>query len=38
MGDDTVRVRRNGEDLEINTEKLVPGDIIVVDAGDIAPC
>jgi Ca2+-transporting ATPase len=37
MGDDKVRVRRNGEDLEIYSEKLVPGDIIVVDAGDVAP-
>jgi len=37
MGDDKVRVRRNGEDLEINSETLVPGDIIIVEAGDIAP-
>jgi Ca2+-transporting ATPase len=37
MGDDNVRVRRNGEDLEIYSEKLVPGDILVVDAGDVAP-
>jgi hypothetical protein len=37
MSDDNVRVRRNGEDLEIYSEKLVAGDIIVVDAGDVAP-
>lgn len=32
-----VRVRRNGEELEIGSEELVPGDILVVEAGDIAP-
>jgi len=37
MGTDTVRVRRDGQELEIDSEKLVPGDIIVVDAGDVAP-
>jgi Ca2+-transporting ATPase len=37
MGADAVRVRRDNHDLEIDSEKLVPGDIIVVDAGDVAP-
>ncbi len=37
MGVDTIRVRRDGDDLEIDSEKLVPGDIIVVEAGDMAP-
>lgn len=37
MDGDKIRVRRDGEDLEIESEELVPGDIIVVDAGDIAP-
>ncbi|MGD9307406.1 MAG: cation-translocating P-type ATPase [Desulfobacterales bacterium] len=37
IGGDTIRVRRDGEELEIDSEKLVPGDLIVVEAGDIAP-
>jgi Ca2+-transporting ATPase len=37
MGGDKVRVKRDGDHLEIDSEKLVPGDIIVMEAGDIAP-
>ena len=37
MGGDTIRVRRDGADREINAEKLVPGDIIIVEAGDMVP-
>jgi len=37
MGGDTVRVKRNGQELEIDSEELVPGDIIIMEAGDIAP-
>lgn len=31
-------VRRNGEQLEIPSEEVVPGDIIVLDAGRYVPC
>ncbi|MFW5939946.1 MAG: haloacid dehalogenase, partial [Halolamina sp.] len=31
------RVRRAGDDREIPAEDLVPGDIVVLDAGDIVP-
>jgi Ca2+-transporting ATPase len=37
MGGEKARVRRDGEDQEIDSENLVPGDIIVLEAGDIAP-
>ncbi|MFO7986454.1 MAG: cation-transporting P-type ATPase, partial [Desulfatiglandaceae bacterium] len=37
MGGDAIRVRRDGADREINAEKLVPGDIIIVEAGDMVP-
>jgi P-type Ca2+ transporter type 2C len=37
MGRAKVRVRRAGEELQIDSEKLVPGDILIVEAGDIAP-
>jgi P-type Ca2+ transporter type 2C len=37
MGGDTIRVRRGGTEKEIETEELVPGDIIVLEAGDLAP-
>ena len=30
-------VRRNGEVIEINSEKLVPGDILIIDAGRYIP-
>lgn len=30
-------VRRNGEIIEINSEKVVPGDIIILDAGRFVP-
>ncbi len=37
IGGDTIRVRRAGEEREIEAEALVPGDIIVLDSGDLAP-
>jgi Ca2+-transporting ATPase len=37
MGGDTIRVRRNGIETEIQAEELVPGDIIVLEGGDLAP-
>ncbi len=37
MGGDTIRVRRNGIETEIQAEELVPGDIIVLEAGDLSP-
>lgn len=33
----TVRVRRDGQVLEVPTEALVPGDIVLLDAGDRIP-
>ena len=36
MDGETTRVRRDGDELEIDAENLVPGDIIVVEAGDVA--
>ncbi len=37
IGGDTIRVRRAGEEREIQAEELVPGDIIVLDSGDLSP-
>jgi len=37
MGRDRIRVRRDGDELQIDSEQLVPGDIIVMEAGDVAP-
>jgi Ca2+-transporting ATPase len=37
MGGDRIRVRRNGDELDIDSEQLVPGDIVVLEAGDLAP-
>ncbi len=37
MGSDAIRVRRNGEEKEINSEDLVPGDIIIIEGGDVVP-
>jgi Ca2+-transporting ATPase len=37
MGGDTIRVRREKEELEIESEDLVPGDIIIIEAGDLVP-
>ncbi|MFZ0242286.1 MAG: HAD-IC family P-type ATPase [Desulfobacterales bacterium] len=36
MGGDTARVRRDGQEMECSVEELVPGDIVVVESGDIA--
>ncbi len=33
----TARVRRNGEALEISAEDIVPGDMVLVEAGDRVP-
>jgi len=32
-----TRVRRDGEDHEIPAEELVPGDLVVLEAGDVVP-
>ncbi|WP_411719266.1 cation-translocating P-type ATPase [Natronomonas sp.] len=32
-----TRVRRDGEDREIPAEELVPGDVVVLEAGDVVP-
>lgn len=37
IGGDTIRVRRGKEDLEIDSEALVPGDIIIIEGGDLVP-
>jgi P-type Ca2+ transporter type 2C len=37
MGADTIRVRRDEEETEMDAEALVPGDIVVVEAGDVIP-
>lgn len=33
----TITVRRDGRDLELSTEAIVPGDILNLEAGDIVP-
>jgi len=37
MSSPYVRVRRQGVTKEIKTEELVPGDIVLIEAGDIVP-
>ncbi|MFW6154764.1 MAG: cation-translocating P-type ATPase [Planctomycetota bacterium] len=37
IGRPQARVRRNGDEARVNTDTLVPGDVVVLDAGDIAP-
>jgi P-type Ca2+ transporter type 2C len=37
MGKATVRVRRAGSEKEIDAEELVPGDVVVLESGDLAP-
>ncbi len=37
MGGDTIRVRRDKKEREINSEHIVPGDIIYIEAGDLVP-
>ena len=32
-----VRVQRNGQTLRIKTEELVPGDVVLLEAGDVVP-
>ena len=33
----TARVRRDGQQMEIPSEQLVPGDVVSIEAGDIVP-
>ena len=33
----TVRVRRNGQEKEISAKELVPGDVLILEAGNIVP-
>jgi Ca2+-transporting ATPase len=35
ISESTVRVRRDGEDKEISANELVPGDIVLLEAGDM---
>ncbi|MCI0396850.1 MAG: HAD-IC family P-type ATPase, partial [Chloroflexi bacterium] len=35
MGSVKARVRRNGREQEVNAEELVPGDIVIVEGGDV---
>lgn len=35
MGSVSAKVRRDGQVQEIEAEKLVPGDIVVVEGGDV---
>jgi len=37
MQKDKIRVRRNGTEEEVDTESLVPGDIIILESGDLVP-
>jgi Ca2+-transporting ATPase len=37
LGTHSVRVRRDGHTQPIAAERLVPGDVVVVDAGDVIP-
>lgn len=37
MGRTTARVRRDGETRSLPADQLVPGDIVILDAGDIVP-
>src|SRR5690606_22831895 len=37
MGQPTARVRRNGKEREIETELIVPGDVVLLEAGDVVP-
>ena len=37
LGKDTARVRRAGKETEVDVEELVPGDILVLESGDMAP-
>src|SRR5690606_33625254 len=37
MGQPTARVRRNGKEREIETELIVLGDVVLLEAGDVVP-
>ncbi|NBB76347.1 MAG: HAD-IC family P-type ATPase [Bacteroidetes bacterium] len=34
---DTIRVRRNGTEEDLDTDQLVPGDLIIFESGDFVP-
>jgi Ca2+-transporting ATPase len=36
IGRPSARVRRDGQDGQVETEQIVPGDVLVLDAGDVA--
>lgn len=37
MGGDTIRIRRQGAEQELDAESLVPGDILIFEGGDLVP-
>ncbi len=37
MGETRVRVRRGGRESEVPSEELVPGDVVLQEAGDVVP-
>ena len=37
MGRDTIRVRRGGKEKEIASDELVPGDVMLLEDGDVIP-
>lgn len=37
MSRTTTQVRRGGEELELASEELVPGDVVILDAGSLVP-
>lgn len=37
LGDRSARVRRNGQSAVVDAEELVPGDVVLFEAGDIVP-
>ncbi len=37
MGETRVRVRRGGREAEVPSEELVPGDVVLQEAGDVVP-
>ncbi|MCF8106126.1 MAG: cation-transporting P-type ATPase [Desulfohalobiaceae bacterium] len=37
MGGDMIRTRRDGQEQDLNAENLVPGDLVVLEGGDLIP-
>ncbi len=37
MGRDTIRVRREEREIELDADQLVPGDIVIFEGGDLVP-